>query len=137
MKNSNYHNVQQLNGYKTKFYILLPICLLIGVIYTYEWFSIQPAMNDQIMTGKILGIIERTVLIIQLDESNICVNALLSMNGSNFYRDKVTFYFSGDPEKEVYLLEEHNPLYIGLFFLLTPLIGLAVTNHLKKKENRG
>jgi hypothetical protein len=88
----------------------------------------QPSPNDQLVHGQVIsremGLvgwlrIQRPLLTIQLENSDVIVKASLSMNGINDMPDNVTFYFSGDANREVYLQEEYNPIWGGVFLSLS------------------
>ncbi len=137
--------IAQISKYYMQLLCVLPIGLIMGSVFLWEWYAVQPSNDDQLLSGKIveetigkhLDHIERPALIIRIDDTDIMVKAILSMNGKGWRRDKVTFYYSGDPKKEIYLLEETNPKWIGLFFLLSLILGLIFVKCYELKVKSG
>src|SRR5574339_78346 len=91
----------------------------------------RPSPNDQLVHGFVVnremgtttfGIV-RPILTVQIQETGETVYAVLSLSGINDVPNNVTFYYSGDPSQEVYLIEETNPIW-GFMLFLTMSVGL-------------
>ena len=80
-----------------------------------------------------IGIMKRPRLKIRINDKETIISAVLSMDGINDLPKKVSFYYSGDPKKEVYLLQETSALIVSLFFFLAPPGGLLFLKLFEKK----
>ncbi|PHS14859.1 MAG: hypothetical protein COA86_14370 [Kangiella sp.] len=129
---SSEENLSAIRGGVPFLWILLPISWAFGAYYLHEHMSNSNKYNNHLETGIVVskdftkvGIMKRPRLKIRIDGKEIIVSAVLSMDGINDLPERVFFYYSGDPKKEVYLTQETSALTILLFFFLTPLIGLV------------
>lgn len=113
-------------------WILLPIAWALGAYLCYEWQTSRPAANDELIVGeiadkemaKVWSFVRRPKLIVTSDKVPKALYAVLSVDGIDDLPIAVSFYYSGDPAKEIYLQQESSPLVIGLFFILAPVFAL-------------
>jgi hypothetical protein len=80
--------------------------------------------------------LEHPELLIRVEGQGDLVKASLVGDSSERIPDDVSFYYSGDPTKEVRLREETNPLGPALFLLVAPLVGAAVLAHFERRRRR-
>ena len=114
--------------------ILLPVSLLLGGFFLYEWGGTRATTGTSLHHGEVIErrmapiwfFVQRPRLTIRVDRTREIVHAVLSLNAMNDIPNRVSFYANGRPNAEVYLLEEDNPLWAALFFLCAPLATLAV-----------
>jgi len=65
---------------------------------------------------------KRPVLIIQIENTNVKVEAVLGQNGFFDFPREVSVHYSGDPTVEILVVGEDDPLLVALFFLLMPVV---------------
>jgi len=137
---SSEENLSAIRGGVPLIWILLPISWCFGAYFLYEHINNSRKYDDQIYTGIVvsrdfttIGIMKRPRLNIKLNDRETIVSAVLSMDGINDLPEVVSFYYSGDPKKEVYLMQEASELIIFLFFFLTPPAGLFFLKLYEKK----
>ncbi len=112
----------------------LLLVMVVGIPATIflfvDFLHSLPSPTDRLVQGQVVGRemgtaalgIQRPLLTVQLDDADVLVQASLSMNDIDDMPDHVTFYYSGDPGREVYLQEETNPIW-GTIILVIVLTG--------------
>lgn len=84
--------------------------------------------------------LKRSLFVIELADSGERVRAVTGRYLLDKVPDEVRFYYSGDPSREVFLLDyEEDPLWIGLFIvvafnLLLPWVYTQQKRHMAKKS---
>ena len=113
--------------------LLIVVSLPLSVILFNDFIHSRPSPNDQLVHGQVVRRemsiggwlrIQRPLLTIKLENSDVIVKASLATNGINDMPNIVTFYYSGDPNKEVYLQEEYNPIWGSIFFVVIFMFSL-------------
>jgi hypothetical protein len=119
---------------KIRILILLAFIIPVNIYLFNDFMYSRPSPNDQLVHGYVVkremgtttfGIV-RPILTVQIQDTGENVNAVLSLSGINDIPANVTFYYSGDPSQEVYLLEETNPIWGFMLFLIMSVMLLAV-----------
>lgn len=126
-RNAKYDaKVKQLGG--------LPIAIVGTLFFSVagfvEWPRSRAGPNSVLTHGTVIkrgstwqwGIFSRPELTIRIKDSNTVARAVLSSNNEHSIPDTVSFYFDGDPIKEVFLRQERNPLLIAV-----PCLGATIT----------
>lgn len=118
---------------------LLPISIACGAYFMYEHMQNIKTYNGNLVNGEVINRnyikiygIKRPLLNINIVENNTMIKAILSMDDINDMPTRVTFYYSGDNEREVYLQEETSALYISLFFIVTPIVAFYAAKIYRK-----
>ncbi len=107
--------------------IVAVIGAVFGSYMLYTWFPIAVDYNCPVVTGTITertpieeGGVPRVDFTIQVSEPPVVVHAHAQRYLIDQVPDEVRFRYSGDPGKEVFLMEhEENPLWIALFCFAT------------------
>ncbi|HWA28204.1 MAG TPA: hypothetical protein VG734_21310 [Lacunisphaera sp.] len=116
---------------RLKLCFVMLFALPLAVLFFQDFAVHRPQAGWQLKSGRVtrremaktaLGI-KRPLLSVRIDGTDQSVQASLASNAINDLPERVTFYYSGDPAREVFLQEETNPLGIGLFLLLGPLFA--------------
>lgn len=117
-------------------FVMAPFAWSLGSYFLLDYLRGFPSAGDELVHGKVFmrqkgrgdwGL-EHPELTIEIDGKKEMVKAYLIGDSADKIPNDVSFYYSGDPSKEVRLREESNPLWAALFLLLTPLlvaVGLA------------
>jgi hypothetical protein len=121
--------------------ILIPLCLIFGGWCFKEWIKSWPEKNSHLVRGTVLReerfkltpFIVRPKLYIQLKDEKTIVHAILSVDGGDMQGQKVTFYYTGDPSKEVFLQEEDNPLWVGVLTISILILVIFLRIWYKRK----
>jgi hypothetical protein len=89
--------------------------------------------------GRRAWVLEHPELTIKIEGKEDIVKAYLGGDSAEKIPDEVSFYYAGDPKKEIRLREESNPLWAALFLLLTPLLGAATLAYIEwhRRRQRG
>ncbi len=125
-------------------WILLPIAWALGAYLCYEWQTLRPGPGDELVTGevadremtKVWSFVRRPRLIVTSNRAPKPLYALLSVDGIDDIPTAVSFYYSGDPTKEIYLQQESSPLWFGLLFILAPVLGLLFIGWYRRRRQR-
>lgn len=125
-------------------WILLPIAWALGAYLCYEWQTLRPGPGDEFITGevadremaKVWSFVRRPKLIVTSNRAPKPLYALLSVDGIDDIPTAVSFYYSGDPAKEIYLQQESSPLWFGLLFILAPVLGLLFIGWYRRRRQR-
>jgi len=121
-----------LKGQRIKLLFVMLFALPLAGVELYDYAVHYPRADWELKSGRVimramasthLGI-KRPLLTVRIDGTDTAVFASLGGSGINDVPGRVTFYYSGDPTREVLLREETSPLWIGLFFLVLPPAGL-------------
>ena len=113
--------------------LLIVISLPLSAFLFSDFIHSRPSPNNELVHGQVIrremGLvgwlrIERPLLTIKIDNSDVIVQGSLSLNGINDMPDTVTFYYSGNPSREVYLQEEYNPIWGSIFFVVIFIFSL-------------
>jgi hypothetical protein len=124
--------------------VAAPFAWALGVYFLLDFVHGLPSSGDQLVHGRVLvrqkardrwGL-EHPELTIQVEGKGDLVKANLAGDSTERIPDEVSFYYSGDPKKEVRLREETNPLWAGLFLLLAPLLMAAWLAYLERRRRR-
>src|ERR1700722_11470364 len=114
-------------------FLAAPFAWALGAYFLLEFIHGLPSAGAELVRGRVImrqrarddwGL-EHPELTIKVDGRDDVVRANLSADSPERIPDEVSFYYSGDPKKEVRLREETNPLGAALFLLLTPLLMAA------------
>ena len=126
-------------------YVLLAfvvLCLLIGVPWCcldgfMEWQKIRHDKKSPLVKGFVVkrepiiykGIIPGAKFLIKVENSDETVHAKTQRYLLNKIPDRVNFHYTGNPTREVYLMDfEENPFWMfviclfGTIFITTPLM---------------
>jgi hypothetical protein len=125
-------------------WILLPIAWALGAYLCYEWQTLRPGPDDELVTGEAVGremtklwsFVPRPKLVVTSNKAPEPLYAVLSVDGMNDIPIVVSFYYSEDPTKEIYLQQESSPLWFGLFFILAPVSGLLSIGWYRRRLQR-
>jgi hypothetical protein len=97
-----------------------------SVIFWKEYVASKPSAGSVLTQGTVIErnvvqlsrSVRRPVLTVQVSNDHATVRAILGVDGSEDIPDQVHFYYSGNSQDEVFLLEESNPLWLALVCLL-------------------
>lgn len=106
--------------------IAIVLCIPFSILSFVDFMHVQSSQKNKLVDGQVVKReisldslkMKRPLLTIQLADSDVFVKASLSMDGINDVPDSVHVYYSGDPNQEVYLQEETNPLWGFVFFIV-------------------
>ncbi|MEO0453684.1 MAG: hypothetical protein AAFY98_06050 [Verrucomicrobiota bacterium] len=108
------------------------------VLRKQEYKKVTGTVVERYMT-EYLGILTRPVYVIRPDGANFTVEALLNQNQLFDFRDRVEFYFGGDPAEEVRLIGEEDPLDMIWWFAgiiaVPPLLLLVLVTYRRMNES--
>ena len=130
-----------LKGQRIKLLLVMLFALPLAALDFYDFAVHYPRDGWELKSGRVimralaptfLGI-KRPLLTVRIDGTDTAVFASLASNAIDDLPAHVTFYYSGDPSKEVLLQEETNPFWVGLFFLVAPFAGLWLINRFMSK----
>ena len=110
--------------------ILWPLMFYFGIWALKEHRRVEAVSKYPIVEGviidgyrkKINWMVTRPYLTIQIKGEDTTVNALLMQNGIADFPRNVSFHYSGNPNEEVYLEQESNPLHMVWFFFGLPTV---------------
>ena len=133
-----------LRNYRTKTYIFLPVFWLLGIFLALDAVKAHSHSSNTFVSGRVVGSqiqanqwgISRPDLTIRINGTSTIVHASLSMNGVNEMPDEVSFFYSGDPSREVFLQQETDPLWGALLMFLAPLVVLLMIYFLERWESK-
>ena len=133
-----------LRGYRTKLYILLPFAWLLGFVLALDAAAARSRPGSKFASGMVVARqlqanqwgVSRPLLTIQIAGTTTFVHASLSMNSSDNVPDAVSFFYSGDSTREVFLQQETDPLWGALLMFLLPPIGLVMIHILDRWERK-
>ena len=136
--------LMSLRNYRTKLYIFLPISWLLGLFLAMDVVKVHSHSSSALVYGQVVERqihanqwgISRPYLTIQINGTSALVHASLSMNSVDEMPDKVSFFYSGDPSREVFLQQETDPLWGALLMFLLPPIGLLMIHFWERRERR-
>lgn len=125
-------------------WILLPLAWVLGAVLCYEWQTSRSGPGDELIIGevadremaKVWSFVRRPKLIVTSDRAPRPLYAVLSVDGIDDIPTAVSFYYSGDPAKEIYLQQESSPLWFGLFFIMAPVLGLLFIGWYRRRLPR-
>jgi hypothetical protein len=125
--------------------VAAPFAWTIAVYFLLDYVHGLPSSGAELVHGRVFmrqkgrdnwGM-EHAELTIKIDDTKDMVKANLIANSSEQIPEEVSFYYSGDPTKEVRLREETNPLWAALGLLLIPLLTAIWLARLDRKQRRG
>jgi hypothetical protein len=119
-----------------------PFGWALAIYFLLDFVHGLPSAGDELVHGRVLARgrardgwgLEHPELTIKVLGKNDVVRANLVGDTADRIPDEVSFYYSGDPKKEVRLREETNPLWAALFLLLLPLLGAAVLAYAERRR---
>src|SRR5262249_29597640 len=122
--------------------LVAPFGWALGLLFLLDFVHSFPKPGEQVVNGKVVSRamlqsawgIQRPVLTIQVEGTNDMVKAELSANALKDLPDDVTFSYSGDPSREVFLQQETNPIWGALFLLLLPALGVAFLLYVERQR---
>jgi hypothetical protein len=123
-------------------FVVSPFAWAFGLYFLEDYIHSLPSSGDELVHGEVFmrqrgadswGM-EHPELTIQVEGKKDMVKANLRGDTDKKIPNRVSFYYSGDPNKEVHLREETNPLWAALFLLLTPLLVAAVLIYVERKR---
>ncbi|HEY7315487.1 MAG TPA: hypothetical protein VH643_39520 [Gemmataceae bacterium] len=124
--------------------VMAPFAWALGSYFFLDYVHGFPSPGDELVHGKVFmrqkgrgawGL-QHPELTIKIEGKEDMVKAYLVGDSAEKIPDEVSFYYSGDPKKEVRLREESNPLWAALFLLLTPLLVAVVLAYIEWKRRR-
>jgi hypothetical protein len=125
-------------------YVMAPFAWALGAYFFLDYIHGFPSQGDELVRGKVFmrqkgrgawGL-EHPELTIKIEGKEDMVKAYLVGDTAEKVPDEVSFYYSGDPNKEVRLREESNPLWAALFLLFTPLLVAGVLAYIGWRGRR-
>ena len=125
-------------------FVMAPFSWALGSYFFQDYIHGFPSQGDELVHGKVFTRqkgrgawgLEHPELTIKIEGKEDMVKAYLIGDAAEKIPDEVSFYYSGDPRKEVRLREESNPLWAALFLLLTPLLVAAVLASIESHGRR-
>src|SRR5262245_16113671 len=114
-------------------FVVTPFAWALGYIFLTDFIHSIPRSGDELVHGKVFmrqkmrdawGM-EHPELTIQIDGKDVMVKASLMGTDMKKVPDQVSFYYSGDPNREVFLQEETSTIWGALFLLLVPLLVIV------------
>ena len=120
---------REMSAVTTIVAFLVLLCMAVAAPYCVDYVKHVPTKKDRLVSGTVIRreshdifpSVSRPKLTVRISETGESVEAVLLADGINDFNDSVTFYYSGDPNEEVLLLEESNPLWIALAFTIIPI----------------
>lgn len=128
---------------------LVPLALGLVLIYLAYSFTIEniegsPSSGDSLVSGTVIG---RTFapqrfrptgprLFVRIDNSPVVVHADLTNDKIDKLPDRVSFYYSGNPQKEVRLLQERNLIADITIIIIFSMIFFGFSLYVLVWENR-
>ena len=108
-------------------------CGFVGALTISDYMATKPDTAWPLTKGTVIGrssttvayLVKRPTLLIRVEPDGPEVHATLMMSVPKDIPSTVTFRFSGDPSREVVLLEERSSL-VGVFLALGLAMILAV-----------
>jgi hypothetical protein len=126
-------------------FVAAPFAWALGAYFLEDYIHSLPAAGDELVHGQVIvrqrardnwGL-EHPELMIQVEDSPDMVKANLRGDTAEKIPNRVSFYYSGDPSREVHLREETNLLLpAALFLLLVPLLGAAILVYVERRRYR-
>jgi hypothetical protein len=125
-------------------FLAAPFAWALGAYFLLDFVHGLPSSGAELVRGRVImrqrarddwGL-EHPELTIKVDGRDDVVRANLSADSAERIPDEVSFYYSGDPRKEVRLREETNPLGAALFLLLTPLLMAAGLVYAERRRHQ-
>lgn len=125
-------------------FVMAPFAWALGSYFFLDYIRGFPSQGDELVHGKVFmrqkgrgawGL-EHPELTIKIEGKEDMVKAYLIGDTAEKMPDEVSFYYSGDPKKEVRLREESNPLWAALLLLLTPLLVAGVLAYIEWRGRR-
>jgi len=125
--------------------LLMILALGASVIYFRDYITTRPDPSWPIVHGEVIsrsmirvgGIARRPYLRIRVVPSGPIVHAILATNAMQDIPDNVSFRYSGDPTKEVELLEETSSLAGALMFLgIAGSVPIAWSWYIRRQRAR-
>lgn len=99
-----------------------------------SWRVVRGAVVER-GSARLAGFVKRPELTIRVVPDGPNVRAVLAMNSSEKIPDTVSFHYSGDPAKEVFLEEETSSLTGALLFFGS-VVGLVLIWPLYERRQR-
>ncbi|HEY7153853.1 MAG TPA: hypothetical protein VH575_07820 [Gemmataceae bacterium] len=125
-------------------FVMAPFAWALGSYFFLDYLHSFPSQGDELVHGKVFmrqkgrgawGL-EHPELTIKIEGKEDMVKAYLVGDTAEKIPDEVSFYYSGDPKKEVRLREESNSLWAALFLLLAPLLVAVVLAYIEWRGRR-
>ena len=92
--------------------------MAMGVMFVFEFLDSRPEDGARLTNGIVVSSaytthigFKRPVLTVRLENSEETVRAVLANDKVEDFPQRVSFYYSGDPKKEVFIQEEMHPLW--------------------------
>ena len=109
---------------KIRAVILAVLGFLVGVFLWFDYWESRPDASWPMVHGVVTdrsmialgGFVKRPHLTIRTEPNGPSVQAVLTMNAHESVPDTVSFRYSGNPSREVFLEEETSPLTGALLF---------------------
>ena len=120
--------------------LFTPLSILLSIIFLYETYISYQTYDNNLVSGTVVSrektkayTATRTLIKIKIDNTGTVVNAVLMLDKET--PDKVSFYYSGNPAKEVYLQCETNPLLGTLIFTIFSIPGILAYRFYFRQKN--
>jgi hypothetical protein len=119
------------NYTRTTLYITATVSLLMSATIVNDYQRERPDSAWPIVRGKVVQrssekryvFVQRPKLTIWVEPNGPSITAVLMTNSSSSIPDSVSFRYSGNPEREVLLLEETSPILVAaLVEAIAPLL---------------
>ncbi len=123
-------------GIQFLFYLFVGfLCLYVGIqsipecqkSYGANGYSLKKGIIVKKEIKEAFLSVKRHLLSIQEIETGIILKASLLLD-TDIESSNVTFYYSGNPDEEIFLQEESSPLIFGLLFLIIGSIGIVLNS---------
>jgi hypothetical protein len=116
------------------FSIILFLAFLLGLYFLSEAIANHSNSKSPLEHGTVIRVekaeifwgVKRPLLIVRADKSAVELKALLSASVASNIPRRVSFHYSGNPAEEIYLEQEYDPLWIGLFFVGSTFVCITL-----------
>ncbi len=135
-------NRSLLDGHRHELLLAaIPFAWALGLTYLWDSFGSWPSSTDTLAQGRVIvrqmapnrwGI-RRPELLIRIENTQVLVRASLALSGTDEVPDRVSFFYSGDPNREVLIREQVSPFWGALFFLGLPVGALLLLGYVERK----
>lgn len=131
-----------LNDYdRYRLYVVTVFAIPLGCIFLFDSVKRDQTQGMVLLSGAIVRELPkqgvwsfRPVVEISVDNKPFTVKAQLAMDSIDSMPRQVSFFYDGDPNNEVHLREETNPLWGASLCLLLPSV-LFLWDRLASQQN--